>query len=320
MQRIVYFNGSMIPESEAKVSIYDSAMMFGDVVFEMTRSFNKVQFKLRQHLERLFMSLKYVHLDCHMSIDQMEEACYNVIKINDNMFNSNDEHRLLINVTRGALSIYKEVKGLHMDPNIIIADFPLRWTVQGMGNLYDIGVNAVISHQHVVPSYLIDPKVKNRNRLHYLMANIEVSNYKGSNNWALLLDTNHFVAEGSGANFFIVSQGKVITPKGHHVLRGISRSYVFELCKQLDLEHQEKDIDLYDVHNAEEAFMTATPFCIMPVTSINGSVIGTGLPGYITKQLLLTWSTNVGVDIVSQIKEWNKKDSEEVGISPYNFK
>ena len=93
--RVVYFNGEMIPETEAKISIYDSALMFGDMVFEMTRSFNKKQFKLREHLERLYAGLKILRIPLEMTIDEMEKACHQTVEANDHLFGADDEHRLL---------------------------------------------------------------------------------------------------------------------------------------------------------------------------------------------------------------------------------
>lgn len=319
--RKVYFNGEFIDESEAKISVYDSALMFGDMIFEMTRSFNKKQFKLREHIDRLYASAKYLQipLEEKMTKDQMEEAVLRTIEINDPFFESDDEHRIMIDVTRGLLGLYEDVVGINKGINIIIADFPLRWTVSSMGVLFDTGINAVIPSQRAIPASLIDPKVKNRSRIHYLMANIQVSGYEGENNWALLLDTDNFVAEGTGDNFFIVKDGVVITPEPRNILRGISRQYVFELCDQLGIKWIEKNIDVYDVVNADEAFMTGTPFCILPVTSITGDKIGAGKMGVITERLIKTWSENVGVDIIAQIKGWSRASGSNAP-TPYAFK
>src|SRR3989344_109390 len=301
-QRLVYFNGNFVPESEAKISIYDSALMFGDMVFEMTRSFNKKQFKLREHLDRLFASIKYLRIPMTMTIQEMEKAIYKTVEINDHLFKKNDEHRLMIDVSRGLLSIYQDEVAINKGTNVIIADFPLRWTVSSMGHLFDTGINAVIPSQRAIPSQLLEPKVKNRSRIHYLMANIEVANYKGKDNWALLLDTDGFIAEGTGDNFFIVKDGVIITPEGRNILRGISRKYIFELADQLKLKWVEKNIEPYDVYTADEAFMTGTPFCLLPVTKLNGVEIGSGRMGKVTRMLLDKWSANVGVDIEKQIK------------------
>jgi len=322
--RVVYFNGKLVPENEAKISVYDSALMFGDMVFEMTRSFNKKQFKLREHISRLYAGLKILRIPLEMTPEEMERACYETIEANDHLFASDDEHRLMIDVSRGLLGIYQGIEGLHKGPNVIIADFPLRWTVASMGKLFETGINAVITSQRAIPASLLDPKIKNRSRIHYLMANIEASQIEGDNNWALLIDPDGFIAEGTGDNFFIIKNGVVITPEGRNILRGISRDYVMdELCPQLGIPIVEKNFDPYDVYTADEAFMTGTPFCMLPVTSLNGNHIGTGKVGDVFKKILDRWSNNMNMDIAKQIKAWDAtRDLTAMGNAPtpYRFK
>ena len=298
-------NGALVPEHEARISIYDSALMFGDMVFEMTRSFNKRQFKLREHLERLYASIRMVRIPLAMTIDEMERAVLETIDANDPAFAADDEHRVMIDVTRGLLSIYENVVGLRGGPNVIIAVFPLRWTVTALAPLFDRGINAVVPSQRAIPAELMDPKIKHRSRLYYMMANIEVAGHKGTNNWALLLDPDGFVAEGTGDNVFIVKDGVLLTPEGRNILRGISREYVLrELAPQLGLQAVERNLGVYDVMNADEVFVTGTPFCLLPVVSLNGSPIGSGGVGHVTRRLLEAWGGNVGVDIAGQIKGW----------------
>ena len=154
-----------------------------------------------------------------------------------------------------------------------------------------------------------------------MMANIDASHWPGDNNCALLLDPDGFVAEGSGDNFFIIKDGVIITPEPRNILRGISRAYIFELAEQLNLKCIEKNIEPYGVMMADEAFMTATPFCMIPVTQINGLNIGEAKLGPITRCLLDQWSKNVDVDIVAQIKKWNKSTPgvDKSSPSPYQF-
>jgi branched-chain amino acid aminotransferase len=320
--RKVYFNGELVPESEARVSIYDSALMFGDMVFEMTRSFNKKQFKLREHIKRLYVGLQILRIPLKMTETEMEKACYATLEANEAIFAADDEHRLMIDVSRGVLGIYQNIEGIHKGPNVIIADFPLRWTVAGMGKLFDVGINAVITSQRAIPAHLLDPKIKNRSRVHYNMANIEASQVEGENNWALLLDPDGFIAEGTGDNFFIVNKGEILTPEGRNILRGISRAYIFELAEELGIPCRECNLEPYDVHTADEAFMTGTPFCMLPVTSLNGSTIGDGKVGSVFTKLLAAWSKNMGVDIKDQIQKWNSVDGLQAGNTPtpYQFK
>tara|TARA_Y100000741_G_C18256763_1_gene559254 strand:- start:1336 stop:2316 length:981 start_codon:yes stop_codon:yes gene_type:complete len=323
-ERKIYMNGRFIEESEAKISIFDSALMFGDMVFEMTRSFNKKHFKLKEHLDRLYTGLKILRYDLSISKEELYDICIETAKINEPAFKKDDEHRLMIDISRGVLGIYEDIKGIHTGPNIIVADFPLKWTVKGMSKLYKNGINNVVTSQRVIPSHLMDPKIKNRSRLFYLMANIEASLFKGDNNWALMLDPDGFIAEGSGDNFFIIKNGELISPEGRNMLRGITREYIMkELAPQLDMPVKEKNIELFDAYEADEAFICATPFCMIPVTSINSVQIGDGKPGKYYKSLIKKWSTNVGLDIINQVEKWDN-DTKEVStknkISPYKFK
>ena len=309
-----------MPEAEAKISIYDSALMFGDMVFEMTRSFDGQQFKLRAHIDRLFVGLSILRIPMPLTKDELEQACYQTIEANKSVFNDDDEHRLMIDVSRGLLGIYEGIEGLHKGTNIVIADFPLRWTVSSMSSLFETGINAVVTSQRAIPASLMDPKIKNRSRLFYLMANIEASQYEGDNNWALLLDTDGFVSEGTGDNFFIIKDGVIYTPEGRNILRGISRQYIIdEVGPQLGLPVVEKNLELYDVYTADEAFMTGTPFCMLPVTSINSIAIGSGKVGPVFSKLLSAWSANVNIDIKSQIQSWSSPNAAK-GPTPYQFK
>jgi branched-chain amino acid aminotransferase len=293
------------------------------MVFEMTRSFHKRQFRLREHLERLYASMRYVRIPEPVTIDEMERLCAEVQAANDAVFGEHDEHRLMINVSRGPLGFYSEIFGGRLEPTLVIADFPLRWTVAAMGHLFDTGINAVVTCQRAIPAQLLDPKVKSRSRLHYQMANIEVANVKGEDNWALLLDPDGYVAEGTGDNFFIVSDGRILTPEPRNILRGISRAYVMELAQELSIPCVERNIELYDVMGAHEAFMSGTPFCVLPVTRINGAPISDGRVGPVFKRVLERWSANVGVDIEDQIKTWAAEIAQDPAAlaapTPYQF-
>jgi len=312
--RKIWLNGKILPETEAKISVYDSACMFGDTCFEMTRSFKGVQFKLQEHIDRLFMSAKYLRISIPYTKPEVELACQYIMEVNKDEFASDDEHRLMINVTRGILGIYQNVEGVTPGINVMITDFPLRWTTAGMGKLFDTGVNCAIPSQRTIPASLLEPKVKNRNRIHYLMGNIEVSRLRGENNWALFLDPDGYIAEGAGCNFFIVKDKKLFTPEGRNVLRGISRKWILDNA----YDAKEANIEPYDVYDADEAFVTGTPFCMLPVVSINGIKIGNGKPGPVFDAILGEWSKDVAIDIKAQIQDWDKGGVE--GTTPYSFK
>ncbi len=321
--RVVYSNGEFVPEKEAKISIFDSALMFGDMVFEMTRSFNKKQFKLKEHIQRLLMGVKIFRIPLNKNEDQLIKICNETIEANEPFFEPHDEHRLMINVSRGPLGIYAPVFDNNIEPTLIVADFPLKWTVAAMGHLYDEGVNLVLTSQRAIPASLMEPKIKNRSRVFYQMANIEASMFRGKNNWALLMDPNGNIAEGSGDNFFIIKNNKVITPKAKNCLVGISRNYIFEICEQLGIECVEDDIEPYDVYAADESFITGTPFCILPVFNFNELPIGDGKFGNITRELINKWGENTGIDIIKQIQDYSKECADILqnnATTPYSFK
>lgn len=303
--RQVWHNGNFIPESEARLSIYDSSLMFGDMAFEMQRTFNKQTFRLWEHLERLFASLKVLEIDIPYSFDELFDAHENTILHNRHCFTEDDEIRTLINVSRGTLPIYQPLIG-GGNPNVMIAAFPLRYVLKGKSWVYK-GVNAIVPSQKAIPEWLLDPKIKSRSRQHYQMANLEIAR-QDEKAWALLLDPDGYITEGTGSNFFIIKENsfELITPEPRNILRGISRDYVIRLAKQLKMEVIEKNITLYDVYHAREVFFTCTPYSIVPCTRINGKPIGDGKVGKKTKYLMQKWSEDVKVNWVEQAEGWDK--------------
>jgi len=319
--RVVYVNGEYVAEAEAGISIYDSACMFGDLVFEMTRSFNRKQFELRAHLERLYASIKTLQIPFDMSMKQLEQKVFEVIERNQAFIDNDDEDRVLINVSRGVLTVYQSIFPCNPGPTLVISSFPLSLTMTAFANIYTQGIHAITPSQRAIPAELLDPKIKSRSRQHFLVANLQVSLVDDPNAWALLLDPDGFVTEGTGANFFVVSNGELWTPEPRNILRGITRAHTMQLAKGLGITVREKNIELYDVLHAEEAFYTSTPACIYPCTQINGNNIGTGAMGPTTKRLIEAWSDDVGVDIIAQTQRFGAQTQADsvTGANPYRF-
>lgn len=303
--RKVYFNGQYVSEQEACISIFDSALMFGDMVFDMTRTYRQQPFRLRHHLERIYAGLRYYEIDCGMTIGEMEDATLHTLALNLDALDG-AEAQIMHNVSRGPLGIYKSVFDGSPRPTITINCWPYWWHLAPYGPMYRNGVHAVIPTQHSVPAHLIDPKVKNRSRVYYQMANMQAQK-ADPKAWALLTDDQGLVTEGTGFNFFIVRNGKVMTPPGRNILLGVSRGAVMELLDKMGTAAVEQDFGLYEAVNADEAFFTATSFAIMPVTKLNGRPVGDGKPGPLTKGLIEAWSSMVGVDIVAQADEYAER-------------
>ena len=313
--RVTYVTGKWVPEEEASMHIYDSGFMFSSGVFDMFRTFNRVPFLIDEHIERLFMSMRAFYYDIDKTAGEIKKICYEAMHLNAHLF-INDEYRFMINVTRGPLAIYKDVftlaDGEQWGKNSwIVNAWPLSKTAKTLAHFYITGANAVIVAQRQIPAQFLDPKVKSRSRAHYDIANIQASKY-GRDAQALLLDDDGFVCEGTGANFIIVKGGTLIVPEQRNMLRGCSMAYVLDvLAPQIGLSVVEKNIEPYDVLESSEAFFTGTFTNLIPCNRLNGQFLKgmqgrDGPMGPVTKLICDTWSNNVGIDVVGQIKEWSR--------------
>ena len=162
------------------------------------------------------------------------------------------------------------------------------------------GAHLVTPSIRHVPPQCYDPKMKYRSRMHYYLADQE-ARLVDPDASALLLDLDGNVTETSGANFLLVERGTIVSPTLRNILPGISRATVIELANRLGIPLVERDIQVFSVMNADEAFLTSTPYCLMPVTKINGVPIGDGTAGPIFRRLIAAWSERVGLDIEEQI-------------------
>src|SRR3990167_6707869 len=172
MGRMIWRNGIFLPESDATLSLYDSALLYGDSVFEMARSFNKKLFKLEAHIDRLMDSIKFTQMPCAYNFHQLKMAHEDLLNRNKREFADDDEYRTFVNVSRGPLPIYKDI--LEAKPWVMITCYPLRWVLHGTSKFYTSGRAAIISTVGAIPSRYIENKVKNHCRLSSRMAELEV--------------------------------------------------------------------------------------------------------------------------------------------------
>lgn len=301
-QRVVYFNGDFIPELEARISIFDCALMYGDMVFEMTRSFGQKPFRLRDHLERLYASLDYAQIDCGLGMDEMETATHETVERNRPALEGYD-FQIMHDVTRGVMSFYDGITREGAAPIVCINVFPLVRHQGWRADLYEKGTHFVLTPQKSVPARYIDPKAKTRSRIHYRIAEL-LADRMESGAMALLTDERGFVTEGTGNNFFMVRGGEILTPRGHDILRGVSRRVCMGLAEKLGIPAHEADLEPYDVRSATEAWFTTTTACMLPITRFDFRPVGDGTPGPVYRRLLAAWSEEVGVDIVGQAREY----------------
>ena len=291
-QRVAYVNGEILPESDAKISIHDRGFLQGYSVFDTTRTFGHRIFKLDEHLDRFFKSLKYARIDPLIDKSELTRITMEVVNINLPLISDDDDYWVTQRVSRGISTPEGD------NPTVIVESVPLPFSARA--KYYSKGMPVVVPSVRRTPPESLSPRAKIQNYANLVQAEFEAKE-RNPESWPILLDMNGNLCEGPGSNFFIVKDGAVVTPREQYVLAGISRSTTLELAAELGIETVEANIDLYDAYTADEAFVTSTSFCICPVISVNGSVIGEGsIPGPITRRLLNAYSGLVGIDIAGQ--------------------
>ncbi len=297
---LVYLNGRMVPASQASLAIYDAGVVQGATVSEMTRTFGHRPFRLDDHLERLERSLSYSGFETGLSAAELSRISHELVEHNAKLIGANDDLELIHFVTAGPYATYAGMAAasLRAGPTVCIHTFPLPFSL--WAEKLRSGAHVMTPAVRQVPAECVDPQVKCRSRMHYYLADQEVRRVDPAA-IALLLDLAGNVTETNGANFLIVERGTIVSPPRETTLPGISRQTVVELAAELGIPFVERQLSVDQVANANEALLTSTPYCLLPVTKFNGSAIGDGRPAPVFKQLLAAWSNLVGLDIRQQI-------------------
>jgi len=277
MEQVVYVDGKFYPASDAKVSVFDHGLLYGDGVFEGIRAYNKRVFKLERHIERMYQSAKAIDLKIPHSKDEFIELILQTCRRN----NIVDGYIRPI-VTRGPGDLGLDPRKCKRGPSVVIIAQPS--IALYPKEKYEQGLKLVTSSYRRVPPQSLSPSIKSLNYLNQIMARVEANQYGADE--ALLLDTQGYVSEASADNFFIVQNHSVMTPPTATNLPGVTRETALELAEKLGIRAVEKPFTLYDVWAASEAFITGTAAEIGPVVELDGRVIGDGRPGKITKQLI----------------------------------
>jgi branched-subunit amino acid aminotransferase/4-amino-4-deoxychorismate lyase len=303
---LVFLNGNLVPASQAHLAIFDAGVVLGATITEMTRTFRQRLYRLEDHLERLFRSLKYTRMDIGMTRAELGAASRELVAHNAKLVDAEEELGLIHFVTAGEFPVYAGSAGraARTTPTVCMHTFPMPFELWA-GKL-ETGAHLVTPSIRHVPPQCFDPKMKYRSRMHYYLADKEAQLVDPDAS-ALLLDLAGNVTETSGSNFLIVEQGTIVSPTLVNTLPGISRATVIELARQLDIPFEVRDIQVHAVINADEAFTSSTPYCLLPVTKINGLPIGDGRPGSVWRKLITAWGELVGMDIVQQIRDGAKR-------------
>ncbi len=276
MGKKIFLNGEFIDREDAKVSIFDHGLLYGDGVFEGIRSYNRRVFRFDEHVDRLYRSAKSIQLKIPMPKEELKSKIIEALNIN-----GLDDAYIRVVVTRGVGDLGLDPRKCKNPTVFIIADKIALYPDE----LYKNGLPIVIAKTRRNHPSTLDPRIKSLNYLNNILGKIEAID--AGTEEALMLSVEGYVAECTGDNIFVVNNGGLFTPPFEHgSLEGITQKAVIELAKKRGIKTEFKKMFPNEILEAEECFLTGTAAEIIPVVKLDGRNIGTGKPGGITTQLL----------------------------------
>ena len=294
---IVYLNGRLLLESEAHLSIWDRGFTLGDAVYDVMRTFRHQIFRLDDHLARLYNSLRYVYINPGLSPAEIKTAAQQTLDANLHRIAADDDMSMSVRVSRG-------VPG--GEPTVLITCRPIDFS--RFASLYQSGVDLVTPTVRAMSPDVIDPRVKTQSRIVSVLAEIQAAAARPGA-WPLLCNSRGIITESSRSSFLIARQGVVATPKGGRVLAGVTAAVTAELAEGFGYRVEERDLTPYDALLADEAFITSTSMCVVPVRSLNGgSINGGGVPGPVAGKLIEAWRELTGVDFIAQAQQYQNRE------------
>ena len=301
---IAYFCGNYLPTSQVTIDPMDRGFLVGDAVFDVFRTFNGKSFRLREHVDRLYRSLKYVRIDPRLTPEELVAISEEVIRRNEPLRAAVGDFAVWQFVTRG------RGRWAHSAGPPAVGVFIRSLGLGRFHHLYRVGAHGVIVRSRSYSPDALDPKVKNFSRMNFNLAELEAGDVDKAG-WPILMDSRGNITEGVGYNVFLVSNGTIYTASDQHVLQGVSRGMVVELAQELGVPVIEGEMQPYDVYNADEVFFSSTSPCVLPVTRVDHRPTGQGAPGPIVGRLLAAWGHAVGVDIVQQALTYGPREQLE---------
>ena len=279
----IFLNNQLVDAEDAKISVFDHGLLYGDGVFEGIRLYNKCIFKLEEHLIRLEMSAKALMLEIPMDREALSKAVCDTCTANGL---ENGYIRLV--VTRGVGNLGLSIKNCNQPQIIIIADniqlYPKEY--------YEKGLKIITVPTRRNNSAALPPMIKSLNYLNNILAKIEAQNLGYQE--AIMLNDQGYVAECTGDNIFMLKDGAIYTPKiASGSLKGITREVVIDIAKELEIELIETEMTRYDTWIADEMFLTGTAAELIPIVEVDSRKIGNGKPGKVTAKFLEIFKTKV---------------------------
>jgi branched-chain amino acid aminotransferase len=271
----VYISGKLYDKADAKISVYDHGLLYGDGVYEGIRAYSGRVFRLKEHVDRLYESARSIHLQIPMAREEMARAIVDTVNVNKLI-----DAYIRVVVTRGSGSLGLDPRKTTDPQVIVIADAISLYPAE----LYEHGLKIVTAGTMRNHPSALNPRIKSLNYLNNILAKIEGTNAGCLE--ALMLNHKGEVAECTGDNIFVVRRGAIHTPPiDAGILEGITRDAVIELARGAGHEVFERSMDRHDIYTADECFLTGTAAEVIPVVECDGRSIGSGKPGPVTRDL-----------------------------------
>jgi branched-chain amino acid aminotransferase len=275
MPPIVWIDGTYYDRAEAKISVFDHGLLYGDGVFEGIRVYNRRVFRLAQHIDRLYASAKGAWIEIPMPKPAMQRLVEEAVAKS-----GLDDAYIRLLVTRGVGDLGLDPRKCAAPSVICIVDTIALWPE----DRYQRGLTALTAATPINHRESLSPRIKSLNYLSHILAKIE--GIAAGVDEVIMLDAQGYVAEASGMNLFAVSDGTLKTPPAYAgILKGVTRDAVIELAREATYAVEELPLNRYDLYTADEMFLTGTAAEIVAVTKLDGRVIGTGRPGPVTQEL-----------------------------------
>ena len=291
-ERQVWISGEMVPESQARVSIFDRGFVYGDAAYDALRTYHHQPLRLAEYIERFFRSLDYLGIDPGVTREQLADIARLVLATNLPLIGENEEYQIVMRCTRGG---NYQTDALAPGPATLIVQTP---TFRIDAAAYREGVDLLVTSIRRVPAVAVSPKPKTHDRLNNVLADIEARR-RDPRARSLLLDTDGNVCEGSSYNIAAVVDGAIVTPKDN-CLEGLAMKLVVELANKIGIRARYDELSLSDLYNASEAFITGTSNGMLPVRTVDGRRIGSAVPGPIQERVWTEWDKFVGLNTREQ--------------------
>lgn len=295
---IVWRDGQVRLVSEARLSLGDTGLVHGDCVTEMLRTFRHEPFRVPEHLQRFRHSIAAALLHCSFSDEELTSAIEEVVEQNAAALTEHQDLGVILFTTGGANVTYTGRRSDKAGQTVCIHTFPLHFEL--WRDTLRTGQHLVVAPLQAIPPECMNPTIKTRSRMHWRIGDRLVKrDHPGAT--AVFADADGNLTEISSANLFVLKDGELLTPPSDRVLNGISRQVVMELAASAGYTVKEQLIPIELALEADEIWTTSTPYCMLPVTGFNDTVISGGEPGPVFQQILNAWSELVGMDIRAQL-------------------